>query len=331
MTRFALLCVLAFLVVPVLAFGQAAPPAISAPAPIAPPAPAVPAIPQPPEWVSRQTPAEQKWVNDVLSYWEARSNKIKIFECKFERWDYDPIFGPKTEAKTYAEGVIKYAQPDKGLFQVEKLFAYAPPTQAGQKNYVEQDASFGEHWICDGKVIYAFEAPKKQLTVTPLPPEMQGQAIADGPLPFMFGARAETIKARYWLHEMPEGMKPEGSKGKYCLEAIPKSRQDAQNFGQVRIILDGKEFLPEIIEVYAPNANQQNPSRQTFRFSERKTTDEAALAGLIASALDPLKIFHRNFHEPKTPAGWKKVILNDNIAAAAGPPPQNQPAPPKAR
>src|SRR5215210_3766898 len=158
MTRIALVGVFAFFAATRVAVAQNSPPAASTPAAAAPPSAAVPAIPQPPEWVARQSVAERNWVDQVLSYWEARSNKIKLFECKFKRWDYDPIFGPKTEAKTYAEGVIKYAQPDKGLFQVEKLLAYAPPAQPGQKNnYVEQDASFGEHWVCDGKVIYAFE------------------------------------------------------------------------------------------------------------------------------------------------------------------------------
>jgi TIGR03009 family protein len=287
-------------------------------------APAATPAPQPPQWALQIDPKEAKWVEEVLGYWEARSNKIKTFECKFKRWDYDPIFGPKTDAKTYAEGSIKYAEPDKGLFKVEKLLQYAPPVKTGDAaSYVEQDANLGEHWICDGKVIYAFEGSKKQVTVTPLPPEMQGRAIADGPLPFMFGAKAATINARYWIHGLPPGSipgLPEGGKGKYCLEAVPKSRQDAQNFCQVWLVLDEKEFLPEIIEIFAPNFHpQQNPSRQTFVFLERVTKDQAGLAAAAKDVIDPLKLFHRNFFEPATPTGWKKVVLNN--APAAGPPP----------
>lgn len=308
---------------------------------------AMPVLPQPPEWVGKLTPAEQKWINDVLGYWEARSNKIKTFECKFKRWDYEPTFGPKdeqgrpkNEPKTYAEGVIKYAEPDKGAFQVEILRSYVAPAKPGDPgSYVNQDADFGEHWVCDGKQIFAYEAPKKQLTVTPLPPEMQGKAIADGPLPFMFGAKANTIKARYWVHEMPAEVKQHmdgKGEGKYCLEAVPKTRDDAQNFSRVRIVLDGKEFLPEIMEVFAPNYDpHQNPTRQTYVFTDRQATDEQNLVAAIAKGLDPLKLFHRNFYEPKTPAGWKKVMLN-NVAPAplapassaarpAGPPLPGQP------
>jgi TIGR03009 family protein len=291
-----------------------------------------PALPQPPDWALKLTAAEQQWIDQVLGYWEERSNKVKTFECKFKRWDYEPIFGPKdangkpkNEPKTYAEGYIKYAQPDKGAFRVEKLSAYVPPAKPGEQGtYAPQDPDFGEHWVCDGKVIYAFEAPKKQLTVQPLPPELQGKAIADGPLPFMFGARAETIKARYWIHEMPADVKavlPEGGKGKYCLEAVPKARQDAQNFSKVRIILDGQDFLPEIMEVFAPNFDPvTNPNRQSYLFTDRATKDAETIADMVKRNLDPLKIFNTNFYEPKTPAGWKKVTLNNLPAGPAGPP-----------
>jgi TIGR03009 family protein len=317
-------------------------------APEHPPGFVMPGIPQPPEWATKITADEQKWIDQVLGYWEARSNKVKTFECKFKRWDYEPIFGPKdeqgrpkNEAKTYAEGTVKYAQPDKGLYKVEKLSSYVPPAKSGEPgSYVAQDPDFGEHWVCDGKQIFSYEAPKKQLTVTALPPQMQGQAIADGPLPFMFGAKAETIKARYWVHEMPADVKavlPSGGKGKFCLEAVPKARQDAQNFSKVRIILDEKDFLPEILEIFAPNYHPQtNPSRQSYLFADRATTDQANILAQLAAGVDVLKLFHRNFYEPKTPAGWKKVILNDVVPAgpanaAARPDAKPQPGAPVTR
>ena len=214
-------------------------PAVGAPSPAA-QAAIAPPMPQPPEWASRMTAEEQKWIDDVLVYWEKRSDGVKSFECKFQKWDYDGGFvGPNQQRnpRMYAEGAIKYAQPDKGLFHVEKLVAVMPPadpTKPAQQ--VVQNPELGEHWVCDGQKIFSFEANKKQMTVTPLPPEMRGKAIADGPLPFMFGARAQTIQARYWIHGLPNGPAE-----KYWLEAVPKSRQDAQNFKQVRIVLDQKD------------------------------------------------------------------------------------------
>lgn len=287
--------------------------------------PVLPPMPQPPEWAARMTPEEQKWIDDVLRFWETTSGKVKLFECKFQKWDYEngwlnPANGQRRE-RTYAEGTIKYAQPDKGLFRVEKLVSVLPPNQAGgEPQLVLQNPELGEHWICDGQKVYSFEANKKQVTVTELPPQMRGQAIADGPLPFMFGARAETIKARYWVHGLPDG-----PKGKYWLEAAPKSREDAQNFKSIRIILDQQDFLPESLQIFAPNYDPpRNDARQSYVFSKRDAKDAESFNNLIAKGLDPFGLIRRDFFDPRIPAGWKKVEQNAAGNVPAGPPPPQQ-------
>lgn len=292
--------------------------------------PAVAPIPMQPDWVANMDPQQIKWIDDVLRFWETRSEKIKLFECRFQRWDYDGGFlaNEKWQPRTYAEGSIKYAQPDKGLYHVEKLILNQPGAAGQPPQQVVQNPELGEHWICNGEHVYSFEANKKQVTKTPLPPEMRGKAIADGPLPFLFGAKAETIKARYWIHGLPNG-----PPGKYWLEAVPKSRDDAQNFKQVRIILDQQDFLPESLEIFAPNHNPpQNDARQTYQFISRNAKDEATIKDLIAKSVDPLKLFNREFFDVRPPLGWKMVeqSASGNIPAGpqqqAGPPaPQNQP------
>src|SRR5439155_2995865 len=103
------------------------------------------------------------------------------------------------------------------------------------------------------------------------------------------------------------------------LEAVPKSREDAQNFKQVRILLDQKDFLPDSLEIFGPNYNPpQNDARQTYSFSDRNKTDAANIAAQIAKGLDPLKLFSRDFFEPRIPLGWQKVVQGGqgNIPAA---------------
>ncbi len=273
------------------------------------PLPAAPVVPQQPAWFPLEA-SQHKWVDQILAFWEQESSKVKTFECSFERFDYDPVFGPKDEAKTIAQGVIKYAQPDKGLYRVEKLFSYVgPPKNPGERSqYVEQDATFGEHWVCDGKLIHSFEAQKKQVTVAALPPEMQGKGIVDGPLPFMFGAKAQTIKARYWIRVLPET-----GNGKFWLEAVPKSRQDVQNFKFIHIILDENTFLPETLFLFAPNFDpQKNPSRTTHIFKNIKTDNEKALKEKLQAGLDPLRLFTSEFYNVKIPRDWKKVVEGDS-------------------
>jgi len=98
--------------------------------------PAVAPIPQPPEWVAQLSVKELKWIDEVLHYWEARSDKVKLFECKFQRWDHEGGFidaEGKHQPRTFAEGSIKYEQPDKGLYHVENLVAVMPPAKPGDK------------------------------------------------------------------------------------------------------------------------------------------------------------------------------------------------------
>lgn len=361
MTRFALLCLCTLVAAPAAIAqtiqGPALPPRVAAPAgpqtpagpatptrqisPIVEPTrgpagpaaqqPTIPPMPMQPDWVGKMSPDEQKWIDDVLRYWESSSEKIKLFECKFRRWDYDGGFqvAGKWHPRTYAEGSIKYAQPDKGLYHVESLKLNQPGAPGQPPQAIEQNAELGEHWVCNGEKIFSFEANKKQVTVTPLPANMQGKAIVDGPLPFMFGAKAETIKARYWIHRTPGS--PDD---KYCLEAVPKSREDAQNFKLVRITLDKAEFLPEFLEIVAPNFNPpQNDARQTYQFMNRSKKDAATIADLVKQNVDPFKLIHREFFDVKAPLGWKMVDQGVPGNVPAGPPqqatgptaPQNQP------
>ncbi len=280
--------------------------------------PQIAPIPRQPDWVGQMSPAEQKWIDDVLKFWESSSEKIKLFECKFNRWDYDGGFvaNGKMQPRTFAEGSIKYAQPDKGLYHVEKLILNQPGAPGQPPQQVVQNPELGEHWVCNGEKIFSFEANKKQVTMTTLPANMRGKAIADGPLPFMFGAKAETIKARYWIHGLPGA-----EAGKYWLEAVPKSREDAQNFKQVRIILDQDDYLPASLEIFAPNYNPpQNDSRQTYQFVNRSKKDAEGLKDLLAKNL--LGVFQRDFYDVRPPAGWKLVDQDGPGNIPAGPPSQ---------
>jgi len=278
--------------------------------PIAPLGP--PPGPQQPAWIPLQKQHEE-WVNNVLHYWEARSSKIKALSCKFTRWEYEPVFGPKLAdgrtpdpdaAFTIAEGEVKYVQPDKGKFQVLNLSRYVGPATmpGGQPQYAVQDASFAEHWVSDGKNVFEFDSRNKRVIQRELPPEMQGKAIADGPLPFLFGARAETIKARYWVRGLPEG-----GNGKYWLEAVPKSRQDAQNFKAVTIVLDETSYLPELLLVLAPNYDSKtNPARTAYKLEQHDVTDDKLTPQQL---IGKLNFFKTQFYAPKLPGSdWKWVM-----------------------
>jgi TIGR03009 family protein len=235
-------------------------------------------------------------IDRLLFDWEQQSNKIERYRCDFERWEYDPIMGPQDpkEAKTYAKGKIQYASPDKGLFKIETVKVNLPPTQPGQpRQWVDKSDSQLEHWVCDGIKIFEFNYPNKKLIERTLPPELHGKAIVDGPLPFLFGAKADKIKARYWLRLVT----PTDIKGEFWLEAMPKYRRDAQNFKMVHVIIDQKDFLPKALQVFDPSYDaQKRQIRTVFTFNQRDVNFSQGL-----------QFFLGQFYQPKTPLGWKFV------------------------
>ena len=255
--------------------------------------------PQPP--FGPLPPEHEKYLDQILEYWEFSSSKIERYRCRFHRWEYDPVFGPRDTYKTLSEGVIKYAAPDKGLFQVERMRHYSPPErEGGESKYVERPNEHGEFWICDGQSVFEFDYANETLKERELPPELRGKAIVDGPLPFLFGAKAESIKQRYWVRVVT----PREAEGEYWLEAYPKTRHDAANYKKVEVIIDERDFLPKALQIYDVNYDvRTHPSRTVLSFENREINWREA------ADLDPLKLFTREFHRPSTPRGWKKVVI----------------------
>lgn len=244
------------------------------------------------------TPALIAHRDRVLDHWENRSKKIRTYTCEFSRWEYDAVFGPKNPntPKTKSVGEIRYAAPDKGEFRVDAIGEYqAPLTQGQQPKYPMQDVRHSEHWVCNGTSVFELNAQQKQLIETRLPPEMQGNQIADGPLPFMFGSTKEKMNARYWIREEV------GAKGVYTLEILPKRRSDAIDFSRVRLHIDEQDFLPSAMQIFPPNYHpRKNWSRTVYQFTKRKPNDPIDLG----------QQFFKRFISPATPLGWKKVVTS---------------------
>jgi TIGR03009 family protein len=257
-------------------------------------------------------PAEQKSLDQLMLAWEQHSGKVERYRCNFERWEYDPIGGPKDPAqhKTNSTGRILYASPDKGLFEVKTRKAWLKASEAGKKDeYVlTPHEEIGEHWVCDGKSVFQFDAVQHKLIEKPLPAEMQGKAIVDGPLPFLFGAKYDKIKARYWLRLIT----PPNTKGEHWVEASPKFRADAERFKMIQVIISEQDFLPQAIALFDPTFNPVNRQIRTiFTFKDREYNWDLTL--------QKIKFWEREFYEPKTPIGWTKVVESFIPEEAQGP------------
>ncbi len=255
----------------------------------------LPAAPPPPPFVL--TPAEQAQVDQVLNTWEKKSREVKTFDCKFVRFTYDltfPVTDPKAPPgspplpNNKDQGILKFAAPDKGLFRI----IYTDKSLNDKWDPLPPERI--EHWMCDGNSIYEYKYPtdpndpKKpgQVIEHPLPPEMKGKAIADGPLPFLFGADAQKLRNRYYFKIIPAS----NPQIEVWLDAYPKQLQDAANFSHARLVLNLPEMTPKALQLISPNEK----SYISYVFFETVVNDR-------------LRIFQGNPFQVYTPRGWQKV------------------------
>jgi len=243
--------------------------------------------------------AHQKYVDDVLEYWEYSSAKINRYECKFARYNYDPAILPlppgakELQPWQYTEGVIKYMAPDKAMYKAEKILRYQRAQQEGEQDGYQElpIEKFGDHWVCDGKSIFEFNHGQKELRQIHLPPEAQGEAISKGPLPFLFRAKKSEILDRFWIRPVT----PANVENEYWLEAWPKTQDDAAQFRAVRIIIDRDAYLPKALILMS-----RTEAYETFHFNDPKVN-----FSLADHLLGP---WRRDFYEPATPKGWQKIV-----------------------
>jgi TIGR03009 family protein len=246
---------------------------------------------------------DQAYVDQILQMWENTSKEIKTFDSPFERWEYDPVFGPAGVPFIKSKGQLSYSKPDKGSFKINDIQRYLQKDPAQPGTYEPQKQEVGEHWVCDGKAIFQYNHEKKQLVVSPLPEHMRGQAIVDGPLPFLFGAEADKLKARYWIRCR------ESTEKQIWLEAFPRTQEDAANYHHVDVMLNRKTMMPAAIQVHMPNGRNSS----VYMFNEKPN---------VNGALDAL--FGSLFSSPRTPLGWTRVVEEPPTAPQATQPPTTQ-------
>ncbi len=270
------------------------------------PAPAAPAG-QP---FAPPSAAAQAQLASMLEGWERQSKSMKTLDCKFTRWHFDMFAAPAGIHATRADGVIKYAAPDKGLFRVDRMVFYAG-MEGGKPQFKQQPGQFGEHWVCNGTQLIEFDRSKEECRIQDLPPQLQGQGIFNSPLPFVFNLDAQQIQQRYWVRQVPAPRE-----NTILVEAWPKRQEDRAQYKLVQIALDSKTFLPQALLMYAPNFDPKTaPKWDHYEFAD--VNRNAIGAGF--------QKFLGNFIPEKPPSNWK--ILREKFTAPVDIPTQRAAVP----
>lgn len=225
-------------------------------------------------------------VDLVLQKWEQKNAEIKTFSCEFKLTEFNAAMqlNPAQPAPPIEhQGFLSYAAPDRGMYQVL-------PSKKGVED--------GQHWICDGKAVYEVKDKAKEIVERPLPEHLQGKAIADAPLPFVFGSTAEKMRRRFWLRVSTSernhtqiDLQP----GQVLLEVMPKTQQDAANFQLVQIIFLEPDMTIFAINQFLPNHAPNNQARLMYVFGRPS----------INSPLERLKNF---FIKPENKLGYKTIV-----------------------
>ncbi|MEC7695757.1 MAG: TIGR03009 domain-containing protein [Planctomycetota bacterium] len=232
------------------------------------------------------TPQQEQYLAKVLETWQDRTKETKTFRCEFVRWNYNPAFELpqfKDVPLVVNNGDLKYANPDKGTFRVTRVMNL--DTKTGE--YKAAKDIHGEHWVCDGASIWQHDHKNKRVIERQIPEEMQGEAIRNTPLPFLFGSQAADLKKRYFLCIVTPR---EYAQKEIWVDAVPRTKTDSGNFREAILRLDRNTFEPIALRVYDPG-----DTYATYEFSNVVIND-------------PFEGIKRLFAPPSVPFGWQKIV-----------------------
>jgi TIGR03009 family protein len=261
----------------------------------------------------------EKYVDNLLTYWEANSSRVEKYKCDFRRYEYDSEIvayrdpqNNQLAAFSVGFGEIRFAAPERAKFETTSIMDFSKPPQkpGDQAEYEQREGNdVHERWICDGKSIYDFDFENKRMYETEIPQELQGN-VAESPLPFMFGAKKDEILKRYWVRSVT----PRGVENEYWLEAFPKRVGDSRMYSKIEIILAKEDFLPKAMHMYSPQYNpaKGNFESRYFMFENREVNSELA----------KIQDFFGSFVKPRVSflTGWQTVKRKLGQDQAAVPP-----------
>lgn len=195
---------------------------------------------------------------NLLQDWEAKTAGIDTLQGVFRRYEYDSVF--MTEKR--AVGRYWFGSPDKARmdFQPDPEILKAQQNQPGEKmqhefggkTYVVQAAE-QKSWICNGKEILEITHESKQYSKMEIPARYQGQRITDGPMPFLFGMKADSVSQRYKL-AFGEKHNPASQVHIVAYPIVPGLQRE---FQRAEILLDPNTFLPQAVKLWDPSGNKE--------------------------------------------------------------------------
>lgn len=194
----------------------------------------------------------------LLQAWEKQTTGIDTLQGVFRRYEYDSVF--MTEKR--AVGRYWFGSPDKARmdFQPDPEIVEAAKKTPGEKlthqfngKTYSVESEKTTSWICTGKEILEINHDLKQYSKMEIPAKFQGQRITDGPMPFLFGMKADSVSERYKMAFGPKH-DPNSQIHIIAYPIVPGLRKE---FQKAELLLDPKTYLPQAVKLWDPSGNKE--------------------------------------------------------------------------
>lgn len=194
----------------------------------------------------------------LLQEWESRTSGIDTLQGSFRKYDYDFVF--LTEKR--AIGKYWFGSPDKARmdFQSDPDVPKLPADpNTGKPQHEAYGKSFSvvghdnKSWICTGKEILEIDHDNKHYNRMEIPAQFHGQRITDGPMPFLFGMKAQSVSQRY---KLAFGSRHDPSQQIHIV-AYPLVPGLQKEFRKAELFLNPETYLPQAVRLSDPSGNME--------------------------------------------------------------------------
>jgi TIGR03009 family protein len=233
---------------------------------------------QPPAQPAAPPAAPSPRLNELLQHWEREAVQTTSLYARLRQSRKNPVF-PNAPPET-KEGWAKFMKfPDGGVGA--HLYLVNP-----------QNPNDYDRIVFTGTYIYQFRPQDKTVNVIPIQPQKAGKAPDDGPLPFLFGMKAETATKRYQLTILEK----KDAQWYTHVQVIPNFGPDQQDFQRAEVAILNKD-------------TQAIPKDMPKRIFYVEPINVQVTWEIDEIQRNPIgKIQRIDFAAPDVPKGWEKVI-----------------------
>jgi len=187
-----------------------------------------------------------------LKDWELNTANHNRLTAEIEKYVYDNTFF--TEQRGLGE--IKYEMPGNALLKLtpQKIKGQVSRLKDPSGKPYKLEGIMPARWVSTGKEIIQIDDKEKTYNVMLIPPDMQGERLNEGPIPFLFGMKAEEAQRRYHFFELKRKKNP-NHPNSFSFRAVPQRRVDLQEYKYADVILDVENYVPIAIKLTSPTGN----------------------------------------------------------------------------